>query len=114
MRRDISLKSIKKNRRLPDILLEILEHAKRQYEAISLLIGPFRINYLILAICVVLKLKVSLVYTQLKKCGLVAVVIFPKHHQNKIDGIIGGSEHFVKELPIQEVIDYANQKLKCS
>ena len=37
-----------------------------------------------------------------------------KHHQNKIDGIIGGSEHFVKELPIQEVVDYANEKLKVS
>jgi len=36
-----------------------------------------------------------------------------KQHQNKIDGIIGGSEHFTKELPIQEVIEYANQKL-CS
>jgi hypothetical protein len=35
-----------------------------------------------------------------------------KQHQNKIDGIIGGSEHFTKQLPIQEVIDYANQKLK--
>ena len=32
--------------------------------------------------------------------------------QNKIDGIIGGSEHFAKELPIQEVIEYANQKLR--
>ena len=31
--------------------------------------------------------------------------------KNKIDGIIGGSEHFVKELPIQEVINYANQIL---
>ena len=35
-----------------------------------------------------------------------------KQHQNKIDGVIGGSEHFVKDLPIQEVIDYANEYLK--
>jgi hypothetical protein len=34
-----------------------------------------------------------------------------KQYQKKIDGIIGGSEHFTKELPIQEIMEYANQKL---
>jgi hypothetical protein len=37
-----------------------------------------------------------------------------KHHQNKIEGIIGGSEHFTKELPIEEIIEYATKNLSVS
>ena len=37
-----------------------------------------------------------------------------KQYQKKIDGIIGGSEHFVRELPIQEIISYATQNLSVS
>ena len=35
-----------------------------------------------------------------------------KQYQKKIDGIIGGSEHFTKYLPIDKVIEYANSNLQ--
>lgn len=37
-----------------------------------------------------------------------------KSYQHKIDGIVGGSEHFKKDLPIQEIIEYANISLSSS